>query len=96
MLGASLVTAAWRVRLPPDVEGGIFYIRQEVETRWEYNGTVHQLKKAYESVRREALYSIVIDFGIPRKLVGLIKMCLNETYSRVRIGQTFSLLFRMA
>jgi hypothetical protein len=33
------------------------------------------------------LYSILIEFGIPRKLVGLIKMCLNETYSRVHIGK---------
>jgi hypothetical protein len=59
--------------------------------KWEYNGTVHQLfiyfKKAYDSVRREVLYSIIIEFGIPRKLVGLIKMCLNETYSTVRIGK---------
>jgi hypothetical protein len=36
------------------------------------------------------VYSILIDFGIPRKLVGLIKMCLNETYSRVRIGKNLS------
>jgi hypothetical protein len=66
-----------------------FYIRQILEQKWEYNGTVHQLlidfKKAYDSVRREALY-ISIEFGIPRKLVGLIKMSLNETYIRVRIG----------
>jgi hypothetical protein len=27
---------------------------------------------------------------MPRKLVGLIKMCLNETYSRVRIGKNLS------
>jgi sorting nexin-29 len=57
----------------------------------EYNGTVHQLfidfKKAYDSVRREILYNILIEFGIPRKLVGLIKMCLNETYSTVCIGK---------
>jgi hypothetical protein len=62
-----------------------------MEKKWEYNGTVHQLfidfKKAYVSVRREVLYNIVIEFGIPRKLVGLIKMCLNETYSTVRIGK---------
>jgi hypothetical protein len=54
----------------------IFYIRQILEKKWEYNGTVHQLfvdfKKAYESVMREALYNIFIEFGIPRKLVGLI------------------------
>jgi hypothetical protein len=59
--------------------------------KWEYNGTVHQIfidfKKAYDSVRREVLYSIVIKFGIPRKQVRLIKMCLNETYSIVRMGK---------
>jgi hypothetical protein len=52
---------------------------------------VHQLfidfKKAYDSVRREVFYSILIEFGIPGKLVGLIQMCLNETYSTVRIGK---------
>jgi hypothetical protein len=69
----------------------IFYIRQILEKKWEYNGTVHQLftdcKNAYDSVKREVLYSILIEFGMPRKLVGLFKMCLNETYSTVRIGK---------
>jgi hypothetical protein len=58
---------------------------------------VHQLfidfKKAYDSVRREVLYITLIEFGIPRKLVGLIKMCLNETYSTVRIGKFQSDMF---
>jgi hypothetical protein len=35
----------------------IFYIRQVLEKKWEYNGTVHQLfidfKKAYDSVKRD-------------------------------------------
>jgi hypothetical protein len=61
-----------------------FYIRQILEKK-KYNGTVHQLfigfKKAYDSIRREALYNILIEFGIPRKLVGLIKVCSSETYS---------------
>jgi sorting nexin-29 len=72
----------------------IFCIRQILDKKWEYNGTVHQLfidfKKAYDSVRREALYNIFIEFGIPRILVGLIKMCLNETFSRVHIGKNLS------
>jgi hypothetical protein len=41
----------------------------------------------------EALYNILIEFGIPRKLVRLIKMCLNETYNRVRIGKNLSCKF---
>jgi hypothetical protein len=60
----------------------------------EYNGTVHQLlldfKKAYNSVRRGVLYNILIEFGVSRKLVGLIKICLNETYSAVHIGKRLS------
>jgi hypothetical protein len=55
----------------------IFYIRQILEKKWEYNGTVHQLfidfKEAYDLVRKEVLYNILIEFVIPRKLVGLIK-----------------------
>ena len=74
----------------------IFCIRQILEKKWEYNEPVHLLfidfKKAYDSVRREVLYKIPIEFRIPRKPVGLIKMSLNETYaySRVRIGKNVS------
>jgi hypothetical protein len=47
-------------------------------------------KKAYDSVRREALYNILIEFGIFLKPERLINMCLNETYKRVRIGKHLS------
>jgi hypothetical protein len=52
--------------------------------------TIKIEKKAYDSVRREVLYKILIEFGIPRKLVRLIKMCLNETYSKVCTGKNLS------
>jgi hypothetical protein len=62
--------------------------------KWEYNEEVHQqfidFKKAYGSVRREVLYKILIEFGIPKKLARLIKMSLTETYSRVRVGKNVS------
>jgi hypothetical protein len=78
----------------------IFYIQQILEKKWEYNGTVHQLfidfKKAYDSIKREVIYNILLEFGIPKKLLRLIKMCLNETYSKVRIGKLLSnFLLRM-
>ena len=50
-------------------------------------------RKAYDSVRREVLYNILIVFGIPMKLVRLIKMCLTETCSRVRVGKNLSDMF---
>ena len=60
------------------------------EKKWEYSEAVYQLfidvKKTYDSVRREVLYNILIEFGIPLKLIRLIKMCLTETYSTVRVG----------
>jgi hypothetical protein len=69
----------------------IFCICQILEKKWEYNETVHQLfidfKKAYDSMRREVLYNNLIEFGIPRKLFRLIKMCLTETYSKVHISK---------
>ncbi|KAJ4433744.1 hypothetical protein ANN_16055 [Periplaneta americana] len=65
-----------------------------MKKKWEYKGTVHQLfidfKNTYDSVKRGVLYDTLIEFGIPKKLVRLIKMCLSETYSRVRIGQFLS------
>jgi hypothetical protein len=32
---------------------------------------------AYDSLRREVLYNILIEFGVLMKLVMLIKMCLS-------------------
>ena len=58
---------------------------------------MHQLfidfKKAYDSVRRGALYNILIESGIPMKLLRLVKVCLTETYSRVRVGKILSDMF---
>ena len=39
------------------------------------------------------LYNILIEFSIPMKLVRLIKMCLTETYSRVRVGKNLCDVF---
>jgi hypothetical protein len=51
----------------------MFCTCQVLEKKWEYNGTLHQLlidfEKAYDSVRREVLYNILTEFGIPMKLV---------------------------
>jgi hypothetical protein len=53
---------------------------------WRKNEIVHQLfidfKKAYDSMRREVLYNILKEFGVPLKQARLIKMCLNETNSK--------------
>jgi hypothetical protein len=74
-----------------DITDHIFCISQILEKKWKFNEAVCELfidfKKAYDLVRREVLYNILIEFGIPLKLVRLIKICLNETYSRVQVDK---------
>jgi hypothetical protein len=74
----------------------IFCIHQILEKKWGNKGAVHQrfidFKKAFDSVGRKVLYNILFN-GIHMKLARLIKMCLTETYSKVRIGKHFSDVF---
>jgi hypothetical protein len=59
---------------------------------WRRNGSA--MRQYISAIRRlqegrEVLYNILIEFGVPMKLGRLIKMCLNEMYSKVRIGKHF-------
>jgi hypothetical protein len=63
----------WRplaTALPFFIYCSLFYVLSK-----KNDETVHQLfvdfNKAYDSVRREVLYSILIEFGVPVKLVRL-------------------------
>jgi len=66
----------------------VYCIQQILEKKWEYSETVHHIfidfRKAYDSVRREVLFNILIEYG---KVVRLKKMCLTEMYTRVRVGK---------
>jgi hypothetical protein len=42
------------------------------------------------SRKRDILYIILIEVGVPIEPVRLIQMCLNQTYSRVRLGKHLS------
>jgi hypothetical protein len=72
-----------------------------LEKEWECNVTVHQVfidfEKAYDSVRRELLYNILTEFSVLIKLIRLIRMSLNETYSKFRVRKInrIHFLFRM-
>ena len=74
-----------------------FCIRQILEKKWEYNEAVYEhfiyFKKACDSARREVVCNILFEFGVPMKLVRLIKLCLPETYRRVRVGKDLSDMF---
>jgi CMP-N-acetylneuraminic acid synthetase len=65
---------------------------------WQFEGQIRErLRKIEHYLGRMSFISSdhrIIDFkkayGVPMKLVRLIKMCLNETYSKVRIGRHLS------
>jgi len=59
----------------------------------QVNQDVLKIKNAYDSVRREVLYNILVEFNVPMKLVRLIKIYLDETYSSVRVGKHLSDIF---
>jgi hypothetical protein len=71
---------------------------QELNYWTLYNETVYKVfidfKKAHDSGRREVLYNILREFGVLAKLLRWIKMCLNETCSKVWIGKHLSDTFR--
>jgi len=66
--------------------------------RWSLGKSIRSksqtdFKTAYDSCRREVLYNILAEFGIPMKLVRLIRMCVNETCSRDWMGKHLSDMF---
>ena len=70
-----------------------------LEKKREYKEAVYQLftdfKKTYNSVRKEVLHNVLTEFVIPTKLVRLVRMCLIETCSRVRVGKNLSDMFHI-
>jgi hypothetical protein len=53
---------------------------------------LYRLQESLDTDRKKALYIILIEFGI-MKLIKLMKMCLNEAYSRVWAGKHLSDIF---
>jgi hypothetical protein len=47
-----------------------------------------QFNEAYDSFKRDVLYNILLEFDINKKLLRIIKMCLNYTYSKL-LSDTF-------
>ena len=70
-----------------------------MEKSWEYNKDLHQLfidfKQAYDSIKRSQLWQAMAECGIPKKLISLVKICLEGSKSRVKIDGTLSDCFEV-
>jgi len=54
--------------------------------KWQYSGTVliYTFEKAYDPVKKEVFYNILIELSIFVKIIEIITMRLNETNIKVR------------
>lgn len=72
----------------------IFILQQIVSKYWEFGKDLHLLfvdfEKAYDTVRRNYLWSVLIEFGIPQKLIRLIKECMENSKCKIKIGTFIS------
>lgn len=64
-------------------------LKQILEKTWERNIDIYQIfvdfQQAYDSINRERLYRILLELGVPSKLVRLIKCATNSSLAKVRI-----------
>jgi hypothetical protein len=81
-----------------DVRGQILIARvysSNTWENWEYIEAVYQplgFKKAYDSVRRKILYILSLSWYL-HETSNTLKICLNDTYGRVRVGKLLSDMF---
>jgi hypothetical protein len=76
----------------------IFCLRMILERTCEYKVDIHQLyidyKQAYDSINRAELVEIMKEFGIPMKMLRLVKMTLANTKSKAKIQGKLSPIFK--
>jgi hypothetical protein len=49
---------------------------EKMGVQWAVHQLFIYLKRTYDLVRKDVLYNILMEFGVPMKLVRLIIMCL--------------------
>ncbi|KAL4089381.1 hypothetical protein QTP88_024427 [Uroleucon formosanum] len=78
----------------------IFTIRQMREKFYEFGKDVHMcfvdFKQAYDSIVRNKLWATLEEFGIPKKLIDLIKACNTNTMCKVKFGNGTSDRFEVS
>ena len=77
----------------------IFTMRQIFEQSQEWNTTIYanfiDFQKAFDSIHRESLWSILLHYGIPSKLVDVIKMLYRDSSAKVLCDGTLTNTFQV-
>lgn len=77
----------------------IYAFKEILAKYWEYNKEVHALfidfRKAYDSINRKEIWQNMVDFGIPRKLIQLCKMCILNSKAKVRVENEYTETFEV-
>jgi hypothetical protein len=67
----------------------IFVIRNILKKCYEYNLTLHQLfidfTQSYDSVKQKAVFDLIRECGIPKKLQNLVMMTLQKMKGKVKV-----------
>lgn len=72
----------------------VFTLRQLIEKHYEYNKPLQLLfidfKQAYDSIKRKLLWKSMEKFGIPLKLVKMVKTCIEESRCKIKFVSNYS------
>lgn len=80
--------------------GQLSVIEQIMEKKYEYRKNLWQVfmdfNKAYDSIKRDSLHNIMYEFGFPKTLIRLLKMCMENTLypisTRNALSETFEVV----
>jgi sorting nexin-29 len=77
----------------------IFVVKQLMEKHYEYTKDLHivfvDYKQDYDSVDWGRPWEALRAFGIPMKIIKMVKLCNSKTYSRVKFGNELSMAFKI-
>jgi hypothetical protein len=69
-------------------------VRQVCEKCYEYNIELHNIfvdfSQAFDTVNRDAIYSSLIKYNVPSKLISLTKLTLQQTELEVKVNNSCS------
>jgi hypothetical protein len=73
-------------------------MRQIIEKHYEHGIDLHFLftyyQKAFDNINRNALIQTMEQLDIPKKLINLTKMTLNQTRTKVKFGNRMGDVFQ--